>query len=189
MIHQGQRLNFNPRSSCEERHWYSMVFIVFNGDFNPRSSCEERHPSFYKMVNDETIFQSTLLMRGATTNITGAKHGASIISIHAPHARSDSTVSQMRSFTRYFNPRSSCEERRGLLNTHLMRYIFQSTLLMRGATIRRAWRWSMTGNFNPRSSCEERPSTVSQMRSFTRYFNPRSSCEERPGRTDAPERS
>ena len=57
-------------------------------NFNPRSSCEERHDS--QIVEYGVIgFQSTLLMRGAThyhRSRTLLEH----ISIHAPHARSDS---------------------------------------------------------------------------------------------------
>ena len=79
------------------------------------------------------------------------------ISIHAPHARSDIKMGRkgigielfqstllMRGATRcgcrsdgsrsYFNPRSSCEERRGRLVMAQAWAIFQSTLLMRGAT-------------------------------------------------------
>ena len=62
----------------------------------------------------QMIFQSTLLMRGATmrhmsSRITG------IISIHAPHARSDRRTRSNSITWRYFNPRSSCEERRGVV--------------------------------------------------------------------------
>mgnify|MGYP000161250379 CR=1 FL=1 len=35
-----------------------------------------------------------------------------MISIHAPHARSDLNELQNKSVIMYFNPRSSCEERR-----------------------------------------------------------------------------
>ena len=59
------------------------------------------------------VFQSTLLMRGATLRPDRAGH-ATHISIHAPHARSDSLK---------------------LLQT-VYGTIFQSTLLMRGATRR-----------------------------------------------------
>ena len=55
--------------------------------------------------------------------------------------------------------------------------IFQSTLLMRGAT-RAEKRLAKAQNFNPRSSCEERPQERSS-RFSTTNFNPRSSCEER----------
>ncbi len=78
---------FNPRSSCEERRLRSRSGYL-RRHFNPRSSCEERPPGKLLECADLPI------------------------SIHAPHARSDSPLSR---------------ESRG-------RYEFQSTLLMRGAT-------------------------------------------------------
>ena len=102
-------------------------------------------------------FQSTLLMRGATggDGLTievkldisiHAPHARSDafrrrderiprISIHAPHARSDKHVMRDSRAGSYFNPRSSCEER--LCDCPRCLYVsqFQSTLLMRGATI------------------------------------------------------
>ena len=123
------------------------------------------------------VFQSTLLMRGATT-LADMLDSIGYISIHAPHARSDSFLC--------FDP--------------LATYKFQSTLLMRGATIRRtpfakafiyfnprssceerrinAVSNSLVPDFNPRSSCEERLRLLHRYVSI-RYFNPRSSCEER----------
>ena len=82
------------------------------------------------------VFQSTLLMRGATLAI---RHVVLFreISIHAPHARSDTVWICRSSGSTYFNPRSSCEERH-----HAMR-IFVSL-----------------SYFNPRSSCEERHAAV-----------------------------
>ena len=82
------------------------------------------------------VFQSTLLMRGAT-----------------------STRQPTRGSSRYFNPRSSCEER---------------PLCYVGGTIR----W----NFNPRSSCEERRAGC-RLLFPSAYFNPRSSCEERQAKS------
>ena len=77
------------------------------------------------------LFQSTLLMRGATGG-HGRFKVLSIISIHAPHARSD----------------KPCKN--GMPGKQ-----FQSTLLMRGATLHRCIQ--ISGDyFNPRSSCEER---------------------------------
>ena len=68
-------------------------------------------------INDETmkysvLFQSTLLMRGATTQ----------------------TVTLTDKLSSHFNPRSSCEERRITTLDDMQADIFQSTLLMRGAT-------------------------------------------------------
>ena len=56
--------NFNPRSSCEERLGrISSTQSRFY--FNPRSSCEERLGTNNALGYNP--FQSTLLMRGATT--------------------------------------------------------------------------------------------------------------------------
>ena len=61
--------HFNPRSSCEERRQSSGRTSRLSANFNPRSSCEERlmlaAPSNWPM-----IFQSTLLMRGATVSLS-----------------------------------------------------------------------------------------------------------------------
>ena len=101
-------------------------------DFNPRSSCEER-PRHSRLDNTRKIFQSTLLMRGAT--VDGLREGQSRrISIHAPHARSDAChhAVDVREKISIHAPhaRSDCH-----FSPILRRItIFQSTLLMRGAT-------------------------------------------------------
>ena len=110
----------------------SMMFINSIYNFNPRSSCEER----------PAVITGPLVCK--------------IISIHAPHARSDSRPFFEMRGKDYFNPRSSCEERR------------------RSASSSRSCQ-----NFNPRSSCEERRDGDAG-HCLRRYFNPRSSCEERP---------
>ena len=101
-------------------------------DFNPRSSCEER-------------LVEAAMMRDA-----------SMISIHAPHARSDAC-----------QPGKDYSQV-GFQSTLLMRGAtifddaepliakFQSTLLMRGATRYPAILADGLCHFNPRSSCEER---------------------------------
>ena len=79
--------------------------------FNPRSSCEERLPLVWHVQHSR------------------------LISIHAPHARSDCKPSlPMSPVPKYFNPRSSCEERPSSKS-----YV------------------AAARHFNPRSSCEERP--------------------------------
>ena len=56
-------------------------------------------------------FQSTLLMRGATKKGEDVPY-CHLISIHAPHARSDKIAAAFGVQPNYyFNPRSSCEER------------------------------------------------------------------------------
>ena len=107
--------------------------------------------SAYKLLR----FQSTLLIRGATLD-GKARFRVAVISIHAPHTRSDVIVRDCFSTCRdisihaphtrsdiyrsqnprhipYFNPRSSYEERRNE-SARLSQFIFQSTLLIRGAT-------------------------------------------------------
>ena len=125
------------------------------------------------------IFQSTLLMRGATRE---NHHIVRIveISIHAPHARSDlireSTAKQCFVISIHA-PHARSDS--PLIVPRIPRSRFQSTLLMRGA------RGSINGtvkkvkDFNPRSSCEERRQKP-RRRACHRDFNPRSSCEERP---------
>ena len=56
----------------------------------------------------------------------------------------------------YFNPRSSCEERLAAQLSTRKYLLFQSTLLMRGATFLSVLHALSIRNFNPRSSCEER---------------------------------
>ena len=113
-----------------------------SANFNPRSSCEERL-LLIATLPDGTRFQSTLLMRGATTMgyVSKVRKDISIhapharsdpalfavlakfvgISIHAPHARSDSFDTGMMSPYVNFNPRSSCEERRARARCGLWR--------------------------------------------------------------------
>ncbi len=124
-------LNFNPRSSCEERQSGGRLQRI-SRHFNPRSSCEERHlGGLNKRIH--ILFQSTLLMRGATTQGAAERRPCDIsihapharsdmdskatkpypqISIHAPHARSDHASHNLQCQANDFNPRSSCEERR-----------------------------------------------------------------------------
>ena len=122
-------------------------------------------------------FQSTLLMRGATQDQT---FGPNIpdISIHAPHARSDSFfVRKRRQAGISIHAPHARSDDVGMGYMRSMT-IFQSTLLMRGATCR-AGNWGeYLRNFNPRSSCEER--LIGYLgRTAIENFNPRSSCEER----------
>ena len=86
------------------------------------------------------------------------------ISIHAPHARSDCTRARSSASSINFNPRSSCEERRGVLLDSFDFREFQSTLLMRGATTLLWTACLHRSHFNPRSSCEERRRTSTTWR-------------------------
>ena len=176
-------------------------------------------------------FQSTLLMRGATRRVTSS-YNAKAISIHAPHARSDESKESQdaedeisihaphaRSDNAYLqsdvfhnisihapHARSdlpACRSRmtaflfqstllmRGATRQDvkpLLKHRFQSTLLMRGATCSLALHQTHIDNFNPRSSCEERQYCRYRRGTPCRYFNPRSSCEERPAGKYSPHR-
>ena len=167
--------NFNPRSSCEERHTAG----AGNGDRrisihapHARSDLDDVPPSY------PVLFQSTLLMRGAT-KCHGLFAERPDISIHAPHARSDNRSRSVVICLSNFNPRSSCEERPDGRFPRALRVQFQSTLLMRGATRLPEGRVSQSHHFNPRSSCEERHSKANILARCKDDFNPRSSCEER----------
>ena len=144
--------DFNPRSSCEERHPYTHPFALLRY-FNPRSSCEERLSPFSK--RDEGVaFQSTLLMRGATVVSIALKPSAEFQSTLLMRGATINTAFYSRFVN--FNPRSSCEERLSIWDT-----------------------WSARGHFNPRSSCEERLNKHMHHEEPIHDFNPRSSCEER----------
>ena len=101
--------HFNPRSSCEERRPHGCRREGWSY-FNPRSSCEERlDPETGEILNEISI-HAPHARSDAAAGMAGPDDA---ISIHAPHARSDS-----------FNPPKSQNN-----------WVFQSTLLMRGATI------------------------------------------------------
>ena len=127
-------------------------------------------------MTSRRLFQSTLPTRGATAEIAhlrakgsfnprsprGERLGvglgdgfAYLVSIHAPHAGSDSPCS-----------RNACWMR------------FQSTLPTRGATRHPSPRRTHRRRFNPRSPGGERPSYWS-WRGTYRSFNPRSPRGER----------
>ncbi|XOQ27494.1 MAG: hypothetical protein ACFWT1_03365 [Selenomonas sp.] len=125
------------------------------------------------------------------------------ISIHAPHTRSDERGSQhdhgrddfnprpsyeerlvqrkQKDADMDFNPRPSYEERRQASRKIWQAFTFQSTPLIRGATILRPGPKFLYTNFNPRPSYEERLAPVPLSVAAARNFNPRPSYEERPG--------
>ena len=197
--HKGLKVIFQSTLLMRGATWAGSSARCVSINFNPRSSCEERHATPYGL-SYVTPFQSTLLMRGAT-DLHDSLWMILTISIHAPHARSDvqslctqcllvvfqstllmrgatvrssrwvsygyfnprSSCEERQSLLRqmqqpdYFNPRSSCEERRVFAFMPFPPHVFQSTLLMRGAT----------------------PCIASTSAKWVRHFNPRSSCEER----------
>ena len=123
---------FNPHSPCGERPSSVMVKYISSIYFNPHSPCGER-PTKSSAALTLYLFQSTLPMRGATFRLFATSRRA-IISIHTPHAGSDSTrhrspVKRFRISIHtphagsdaapetsapldfYFNPHSPCGER------------------------------------------------------------------------------
>ena len=125
--------------------------------FNPRSSCEERPDGDPRRGRDILI---SIHAPHARSDILRAAYDCIVksISIHAPHARSDlEFIRHFPFFQSYFNPRSSCEERRSRSSSFS----------------------SCSANFNPRSSCEERHGRRRPDAPRGNNFNPRSSCEER----------
>ena len=194
-------IDFNPRSSCEERQktpTFQQGFGIFQSTLLMRGATPRRPRPTEKiylfqstlLMRGATIlaflliqwsrFQSTLLMRGATSCPQHLHAISSAISIHAPHARSDATPSTTSTARRYFNPRSSCEERPGCrlatttstISIHAPHArsdtaldigphtepIFQSTLLMRGATVRS---WMAPARLRFQSTLLMRGATVS----------------------------
>ena len=151
--------DFNPRSSCEERQQVKALcdrYDLFQSTLLMRGATRK-----VWLMRRYFIFQSTLLMRGATQR-RERQSLADRISIHAPHARSDALFRcPNRTQSHHFNPRSSCEERLLASGGDTSIVLFQSTLLMRGATCSPWMSCTSAPDFNPRSSCEERHNTKS----------------------------
>ena len=90
--------------------------------------------SRYEIEPETKRFQSTLLMRGATRT-------EEAVNADPAHFNPRSSCEERQrggryvSDTRHFNPRSSCEERRKVIEGKDIYPQFQSTLLMRGATV------------------------------------------------------
>ena len=81
------------------------------------------------------------------------------ISIHAPHARSDAHASIAADKERsYFNPRSSCEERRDVVIITLAHAAISIHAPHARSDEIALSVFALLAYFNPRSSCEERPS-------------------------------
>ena len=146
-------------------------------NFNPRSSCEERRLALVHAGRSAiSIHAPHARSDWRLQSCTGARR---TISIHAPHARSDSARPSATSKSSNFNPRSSCEERRGVISLKTADRIFQSTLLMRGATVipidvvNRLW-------ISIHAPHARSDATSIRYLGYLRHFNPRSSCEERP---------
>ena len=190
---------FNPRSPCGERLftdsqgcgfflfqstlpvWGATTQVtVAQGDmanFNPRSPCGERQ-QITAAIPGDMGFQSTLPVWGATSDGRTVWEKP-LISIHAPRVGSDTNCANNRGYKTYFNPRSPCGERLLLALAQRLKYRFQSTLPVWGATLTPPRKTSTLWDFNPRSPCGERPEVCRKIPIFMTYFNPRSPCGER----------
>ena len=168
--------------------------------FNPRSSCEERHAAKTSETN-AAEFQSTLLMRGATSGSRPCRPQRNFNPRSSCEERLAAAILH-RCAEDDFNPRSSCEERLGKAIRDKQKLQFQSTLLMRGAT--KGGENSMSKSVKFQSTLLMRgatssPTSVVKVWSISIHapharsdqasqlfllsacdFNPRSSCEERP---------
>ena len=151
-------LYFNPRSSCEERLYLDYIIscrdrfqstllmrgatrACHGGKTFDRISIHAPHARSDQQSTSSARrckpFQSTLLMRGATLP-QPPYYDDNDISIHAPHARSDLRENVCRRKAEPISihaphARSDLTAATGKLDEHE----FQSTLLMRGATIAR----------------------------------------------------
>ena len=122
---------FNPRSSCEERRAEADSFAFQHGNFNPRSSCEERHQKALRIAASDLI---SIHAPHARSDRVGCGFGRRKgISIHAPHARSDYRRSDCPAFSFIsIHAPHARSDRCGCRSDGSRSY------------------------FNPRSSCEER---------------------------------
>ena len=127
------RTDFNPRTPCGVRHFWSIVrsISLTISIHAPLAGCDVRrtlclylkdspfqstHPLrgatvlLRISILPKRLFQSTHPLRGAT--IKGKAGGkARIISIHAPLAGRDLTMAKFRLSTGHFNPRAPCGAR------------------------------------------------------------------------------
>ena len=144
---------FNPHSPCGERLKSGIGHDGSFHNFNPHSPCGER-PPFSTICATESVFQSTLPLRGATIHDNTSGFSARI-SIHTPLAGSDALQRCFPYRPAYFNPHSPCGERHGVAGTD------------HDAT-----------HFNPHSPCGERLDPHEDAYDHT-DFNPHSPCGER----------
>ena len=128
-------------------------------------------------ISREVEFQSTHLLRGATRFAVAAE-SPNVVSIHAPLARCDAESYCRKCSRRCFNPRTSCEVRQSLRIILVTKAKFQSTHLLRGATLfGHACRISLRVSIHaPLARCD---GGTTLRRGCLPRFNPRTSCEVR----------
>ena len=145
--------HFNPRSSCEERPNVNLSITNYKisihapharsdllFDISHEQLAEFQSTLLMRGATPFVLrcfglpkFQSTLLMRGATSEIPIVENPI-LISIHAPHARSDlqrTETWRVRDISIHA-PHARSDVERAKSNPIYVK--FQSTLLMRGAT-------------------------------------------------------
>ena len=123
---------FNPRPSYEERPAQGTTAATACGHFNPHPSYEERLPGGTRK-SSTFLFQSTPLIRGATLQGCFLVKFL-LISIHAPHTRSDPKVTKRRlRLDISIHAPHTRSDKDGVSNK-LAGLKFQSTPLIRGAT-------------------------------------------------------
>ena len=142
----------------------SSATFASSSHFNPRSSCEERPYVYLAIVFSPYIFQSTLLMRGATCAYCRPAPRRAYFNPRSSCEERPRATASRSAPSANFNPRSSCEERLNTVDRGVKANPFQSTLLMRGATLHRATARVKAADFNPRSSCEERRAGAAALR-------------------------
>ncbi len=143
---------FNPRPSCEGRPDSAVLVGILDGSFNPRPSCEGRLGGLGH-INALEVFQSTPLMRGATTYDRAVLFWSVFQS--TPLMRGATRMVYFKAQPLQFQSTPLMRGATSPINVGYLARLFQSTPLMRGATSSSAARSTRCRSFNPRPSCEE----------------------------------
>ena len=156
--HPGGHAELRGRVSTHAPHargdWPLPRTTAPSSSFNPRPSCEGRHGGT-KAEMERLMFQSTPLMRGATSNHWMAPYPTGFQSTPLMRGATYSLVAWIAYWLFQSTPlmRGATEQISELQEA----IAFQSTPLMRGATRSRPRRRTRGTCFNPRPSCEGRP--------------------------------
>ena len=200
-------LYFYPRSPCGERRLWAWMGGLSCNDFYPRSPCGERQIRS-AILEEMTIFLSTLSLRRATEENMILEEQQEQISIHALLAESDYILCAVSvQIGRFLSTLSLRRATVGVLSCYLDNiisihallaesdlcafvslfgvFLFLSTLSLRRATGRAFWPGHFCCNFYPRSPCGERPNIFGGVYLCIAYFYPRSPCGERQNSVSA----